>query len=143
MSPRQHARASSPRLNPIAAQRTGACGAGRPAAHPPPAREPHDETRPRPPVFYYWPHRACSDFYADMAEAPLADKVHLGETYAPPRTAPGSTGLRSARSLAAAGKEVVISSQALIESESDSRLRRIVGQHDFRTGGINDIRAGA
>ena len=93
------------------------------------------------PLLYYWPHQSVLDFYADMAEAPL-DSVYLGETVCSRRHELRlDDWLEVGKVLAAAGKEVVISSQALIESESDLKtLRRIVGQHDFRVE-ANDMGA--
>lgn len=93
------------------------------------------------PLLYYWPHQSVLDFYADMAEAPL-DSVYLGETVCSRRHELRlDDWLEVGKVLAAAGKEVVISSQALIESESDLKtLRRIVRQHDFRVE-ANDMGA--
>ncbi|MDA0234436.1 MAG: U32 family peptidase [Proteobacteria bacterium] len=93
------------------------------------------------PLLYYWPHQSVLDFYADLAEAPL-DSVYLGETVCSRRHELRlDDWLEVGKVLAAAGKEVVISSQALIESESDLKtLRRIVRQHDFRVE-ANDMGA--
>jgi len=93
------------------------------------------------PLLYYWPRQAVLDFYADVAESPI-DIVYLGETVCSRRHE-----LRLddwfdvAGVLAAAGKEVVLSSQALIESESDLKaLRRIVAQDNWRVE-ANDMSA--
>ncbi|WP_449192798.1 U32 family peptidase [Thauera sp.] len=82
------------------------------------------------PLLYYWPHQSVLDFYADMVEAPI-DSVYLGETVCSRRHELRlDDWLEVGMVLAAAGKEVVISTQGLIESESDLKvLRRIVRQH--------------
>ncbi|MFN3987730.1 MAG: U32 family peptidase [Rhodocyclaceae bacterium] len=81
------------------------------------------------PLLYYWPRQATLDFYADVADGP-ADIVYLGETVCSRRHELRlDDWLEVADLLAAAGKEVVLSSQSLIESESDLKtLRRIVAQ---------------
>jgi O2-independent ubiquinone biosynthesis protein UbiV len=72
------------------------------------------------------------DFYAGVAES-AADTVVLGETVcARRRELKLEDWLALARDLAAEGKEVVLATQTLIESEADLRLlRRIAEQHDF------------
>lgn len=81
------------------------------------------------PLLYYWTHQSVLDFYADMADAPL-DAVYLGETVCSRRHELRlEDWLEVGKVLAAAGKEVVMSTQGLIESESDLKvLRRIVRQ---------------
>ena len=93
------------------------------------------------PLLYYWPRQATLDFYAQVADGP-ADIVYVGETVCSRRHE-----LRLddwfdvAATLKAAGKEVVLSSQALIESESDLKaLRRITAQTEFRVE-ANDMSA--
>ncbi|ATE61385.1 U32 family peptidase [Thauera sinica] len=85
------------------------------------------------PLLYYWPHQSVLDFYADMADSPV-DSVYLGETVCSRRHELRlEDWLEVGRVLAAAGKEVVMSTQGLIESESDLKtLRRIVRQTGFR-----------
>ena len=81
------------------------------------------------PLLYYWPLQSVLDFYADMAEAPV-DSVYLGETVCSRRHELRlEDWIEVGKVLSAAGKEVVMSTQGLIESESDLKvLRRIVRQ---------------
>jgi collagenase-like PrtC family protease len=90
---------------------------------------------------YYWPRQAMLDFYADIAEAPV-DIVYLGESVCSRRHELRlEDWLEVAEVLAASGKEVVLSSLVLIESESDLKtLRRIVDQGRFRVE-ANDMSA--
>ena len=84
------------------------------------------------PLLYYWPRTTLLHFYADVAES-AADSVVLGEVVcARRREMKPDDWLALGRELAAAGKEVVLATQALIESEADLRtLRRIAGQGEF------------
>lgn len=84
------------------------------------------------PLLYHWPRQALMDFYAMVAESP-ADSVVVGEVVCSRRRELKSDDwLALARDLAAQGKEVVLATQALIESEADLRLvRRIAEQGDF------------
>ncbi|MEK7875209.1 MAG: U32 family peptidase [Pseudomonadota bacterium] len=84
------------------------------------------------PVLYYWPRERMFEFYAAAAAAPL-DIVYLGEVVCSKRHELRlADWLELARELAAAGKEVVLSTQALIESESDLRtLRKIAANGAF------------
>jgi collagenase-like PrtC family protease len=79
------------------------------------------------PVLYYWSRRTLTDFYAEIAES-AARTVYLGELVCSRRhEMKVDDWLALARDLAAAGKEVVLSAQALIESEAELRtLRRLV-----------------
>ena len=85
------------------------------------------------PLLYYWSRDDVLAFYAEAAHWPLA-RVYLGESVCSRRhllRLPDWLAL--AEQLAAAGKEVVLSSQTLIESESDLKtLRRMVGDGRFR-----------
>ncbi|HEX8989926.1 MAG TPA: U32 family peptidase, partial [Rhodocyclaceae bacterium] len=84
------------------------------------------------PNLFYWPKQATQDFYAGIAKQPV-DIVYLGETTCSRRhELRAEDWLDIARMLADAGKEVVMSSQALIESESDLKaLRRLLDNGDF------------
>ncbi|GIX24170.1 MAG: U32 family peptidase [Caldimonas sp.] len=84
------------------------------------------------PVLYYWPRKTLIEFYAGIAESP-ADTVVLGEVVCSRRHEMKlDDWCDLARDLAAAGKEVVLASQALIESEAELRsLRRMAEQGDF------------
>jgi collagenase-like PrtC family protease len=84
------------------------------------------------PIPYYWPRETVLAFYRAVALSAV-DVVYLGETVCSRRhelRLPDWLDL--AHTLAAAGKEVVLSTQALIESESDLKmLRRIAGNGRF------------
>ncbi len=84
------------------------------------------------PLLYYWPRAAVLDFYRQVA-ASAADVVYLGEVVCSRRHELGFDDWHAiAGALAAAGKEVVLSAQALTESEGDLKLvRRVVanGRH--------------
>jgi collagenase-like PrtC family protease len=79
------------------------------------------------PLLYYWSREDTLAFYQQAAEWPL-DIVYLGETVCSRRhllRLPDY--LELAEKLSAAGKEVVLSSQTLIESESDLKaLRKLI-----------------
>jgi collagenase-like PrtC family protease len=84
------------------------------------------------PVLPYWPRETLMHFYAEVADS-AADSVVLGEVVCSRRhEMKPDDWLALARDLAAAGKEVVLATQVLIESESDLRtLRRVAGQGEF------------
>jgi len=84
------------------------------------------------PVLYYWPRNRVYEFYAAAAAAPV-DIVYLGEVVCSRRHELHlADWLELAQRLAAAGKEVVLSTQALIESESDLRtLRKLTTNGSF------------
>jgi len=84
------------------------------------------------PVLYYWTREAVQAFYADIADS-AADIVYLGEVVCSRRhNLRLDDWLGLARELSASGKQVVLSSQALIESESDLKtLRRIAANGEF------------
>jgi collagenase-like PrtC family protease len=84
------------------------------------------------PLLYYWPRQQVIDFYRTVADS-AADIVYLGEVVCSRRHELRTPDwLAIGRALAAAGKEVVLSTQALIESESDLKaLRRIARNGEF------------
>jgi O2-independent ubiquinone biosynthesis protein UbiV len=84
------------------------------------------------PVLYYWSRKELLNFYAQVAESSAASVV-LGEVVCSRRHEMKTPDwLSLARDLRATGKEVVLATQALIESEADIRtLRRIVDQGEF------------
>lgn len=74
------------------------------------------------PVLYHWPRQALLEFYAGVADS-VADTVVLGESVcARRRELRLPDWLAVGRELAAAGKQVVLVSQALVETEADLRL---------------------
>lgn len=79
------------------------------------------------PPLYYWPRQQVFDFYAEVAAMPV-DTVYLGQTVCSRRHELRlDDWLDVAASLRDAGKEVVLSTLTLIESESDLKaLRRVV-----------------
>jgi len=84
------------------------------------------------PLLYYWPREKLQAYYEEIAATPV-DIVYLGETVCSRRHVMRLPDwLEVAKMLAAAGKQVVLSSQALIESESDLKsMRRITENGDF------------
>jgi collagenase-like PrtC family protease len=85
------------------------------------------------PLLYYWSRDDVLAFYDEAAGWPVT-RIYLGESVCSRRhllRLPDWLAL--AERLAVAGKEVVLSSQTLIESESDLKtLRRIVSDGRFR-----------
>ena len=84
------------------------------------------------PILYYWPREKLLAYYEEIAATPV-DIVYLGETVCSRRHVMRlSNWLEVAKMLASAGKEVVLSTLTLIESESDLKsLRRITENGDF------------
>jgi len=84
------------------------------------------------PNLYYWDRDKTFSFYNEIAASPV-DIVYLGETVCSRRHLLRLQDyLDLAEQLIAAGKEVVLSTQTLIESESDLKtLRRISGNDKF------------
>ncbi|HJS38884.1 MAG TPA: U32 family peptidase [Burkholderiales bacterium] len=85
------------------------------------------------PLLYYWPRATVLAFYDEIAQAPV-DCVYLGEVVCSRRHELGfEDWLAIGERLAAAGREVVLSAQALTESEGDLKLvRRAVANGRFR-----------
>jgi len=93
------------------------------------------------PLLYYWPRQQVLDYYAEVASWPV-DSVYLGETVCSRRHELRlDDWLEIAGKIAAAGKEAILSSQTLIESEAELKtLRRQVEQGSF-TVEANDMGA--
>jgi collagenase-like PrtC family protease len=93
------------------------------------------------PVQYHWPRARLEAFYDEVAHGP-AEVVYLGETVCSKRRELRlDDWLALAERLQAAGKEVVLSSLALIEAESELKtLRRLCANGRFRVE-ANDVGA--
>jgi collagenase-like PrtC family protease len=78
------------------------------------------------PLLYHWPRARLDAFYRDVATMPV-DVVYLGEVVCGRRHEYRlDDWIATAGALTAAGKEVVLCAQALMESESDLKtLRRV------------------
>ncbi|WP_305800121.1 hypothetical protein [Thiolapillus sp.] len=84
------------------------------------------------PVQYYWSREDLLDFYRQVADMPV-DIVYLGETVCSKRRLfRFDDWMDTARMLRDAGKEVVLSTLALLEAESELKtLRRICANGEF------------
>lgn len=84
------------------------------------------------PVLYFWPKEQLLDFYDEIMASPV-DIVYLGETICSRRRLMRDQDwLDLAQRLQDAGKEVVLSTMALIEAGSElSTARRICAQQEF------------
>ena len=93
------------------------------------------------PLLYYWPRQTIFDFYQAMAATPV-DIVYLGETVCSRRHELRlADWLEIARGLSAAGKQVVLSSQVLLESGSDvAAMHKVAANGEF-TVEANDMGA--
>jgi O2-independent ubiquinone biosynthesis protein UbiV len=93
------------------------------------------------PLLYYWPRERVLAFYDEVADSP-ADIVYLGEVVCSRRHELAfEDWLAIADKLAARGKEVVLSAQALTESAGDLKLVRRVAQNGRYRVEANDIGA--
>jgi collagenase-like PrtC family protease len=100
------------------------------------------------PLQYYWPREAVFSFYEEMAAAPV-DMVYVGESVCSRRRELRlADWLDIAALLRSAGKEVVLSTQVLLESGSDvSAMQRIADQTDYLVeagdmGAVHRLHAG-
>ncbi len=93
------------------------------------------------PVLYYWPKETLESFYQAAARS-SADVVYLGETVCSKRRATkAGDWLDMAKMLAGEGKQVVLSTLALVQAPSElSELKRYVENGDFLIE-ANDIGA--
>ncbi len=93
------------------------------------------------PVLYHWSREFLFDFYHRIARTPI-DIVYLGEAVCAKRRAlRGPDWIEIATRLQNAGKQVVLSTLALLEAESElSSLRRICGNEQFMVE-ANDVAA--
>ncbi len=93
------------------------------------------------PVLYYWPKEKLLDFYERISAAPV-DTVYLGETVCSKRRAFNTDEwLALAERLTAAGKEVVLSTMALLEAESELKTLRRLCENGRFTVEANDMGA--
>ncbi len=84
------------------------------------------------PLLYYWPRAKVTAFYEAMARLPL-DVIYLGDTVCSRRHELRlADWLALAEELEASGKQIVLSSQVLLESEPDVKaMRRLVEDGRF------------
>ncbi|MDH3280110.1 MAG: U32 family peptidase, partial [Gammaproteobacteria bacterium] len=93
------------------------------------------------PVQYYWPRETLLNFYEKVGRSPV-DIVYIGETVCSKRRSLNlNDWLQLAQRLRAAGKEVVLSSLALIEAGSETAtLKRLCANGEVRVE-ANDMAA--
>jgi len=84
------------------------------------------------PVLWYWPKETLNAFYQAAASS-QADVIYLGESVCSKRRATKTADwLSMAKSLASAGKQVVLSTLALVQSPSElTELKRYVDNGEF------------
>jgi len=93
------------------------------------------------PILYYWSRKTVQDFYDQVAKS-SADIVYLGEVVCSRRHEMRlDDWLDVAGKLEDAGKEVVLSTQALLESESDLKVLRRIARNGLFGIEANDMGA--
>ena len=111
----------------------------------PPPVEMSDQPRPLRialgPLTYYWPRAKTLAFYREALDWPV-DIVYLGETVCSRRhELRQADWLELAATFAAAGKEAVVSTYELIETDADLRTMRSVVENGRFTVEANDMGA--
>jgi len=93
------------------------------------------------PLLYYWPKQTTEDFY-NQAMTSEADIIYLGETVCSKRRELRTTDwIALAKALSHQGKEIVLSSMALLEAPSEIKeLKKICENGEFSVE-ANDIGA--
>ncbi len=93
------------------------------------------------PILYFWPKQKVYDFYEQMMDSD-ADIIYLGETVCSKRRElSAGEWLDLARQLAARGKQVVISTLALVMADSELRTLRMLCNNGDLLVEANDMGA--